>query len=198
MSSTLSSSTGFAQGSVRSFAQSKLGRATVIVSATAFIAVCAHISVPLPFTPVPLTMQDLAVLLVGLALGPVDGFAALALYLAEGAAGMPVFTPQSVGGVAQLLGPTGGYLMAFPLVAAIAGWGARSIRLNNVFARSVVACLMGSVILFALGAAWLASVMHLSAAKALLMGVYPFVPGNLFKVAAASGIYSSLNRWLRN
>jgi biotin transport system substrate-specific component len=198
MQSTLTSSQGLAHGSVQSFRQSKLGRAVVIASATVFIAACAHVSVPLPFTPVPLTMQDLAVLLVGLALGPVDGFAALALYLAEGAAGIPVFNPQGLGGAAQLFGPTGGFLLAYPFVAAIAGWGARSIRMANSFARAAISCLLASAVLFGLGATWLAQYTHASAPMVLRMAVYPFLPGNLVKVAAASGIFSSLKRWRRD
>ena len=93
---------------------------TLIVGASLFVALCAHISVPLPFTPVPLTLQNLAVVLVGLLIGSRAGFAALCVYLMEGAAGLPVFTPGP-GGVAQLLGPTGGFLLAYPFVAWLAG-----------------------------------------------------------------------------
>src|ERR1700751_5454789 len=92
------------------------------VAASLFVALCARVTVPLPFTPVPLTLQNFGVLLVGLMLGSRRGFAALALYLAEGAAGLPVFSPTGPGGIAQLLGPTGGFLLAYPIVAALAGW----------------------------------------------------------------------------
>ena len=197
MHSTLSSSPRLTAGD-SSFASTGLGRAVAVVSATAFIAVCAHISVPLPFTPVPLTMQDLAVLLVGLVLGPMDGFAAVALYLAEGAAGLPVFNPQNMGGAAHLFGPTGGYLMAYPLVAAIAGWGARSIKLGSAFARALVGCLLASIVLFGFGATWLAQYTHTGAAATFRMAVLPFIPGNMFKVTAASGIFAALGRWRRN
>ena len=80
----------------------------IIVSATLFVALCAHISIPLPFTPVPLTVQNFGVLLVGLLLGSRKGFAAMALYLAEGAAGLPVFSVSPLGfhGIGQMLGPT--------------------------------------------------------------------------------------------
>src|ERR1700682_5060946 len=94
----------------------------IVVGASLLVAVCARVSLPLPFTPVPLTLQNFGVLLVGLTLGSRRGFAALALYLVEGAVGMPVFNPAGLGGVAQLLGPTGGYLLAYPFVAALAGW----------------------------------------------------------------------------
>src|ERR1700732_1732527 len=93
-----------------SLQESLSGKVILTVAASAFVALCAHISLPLPFTPVPLTLQNFAVLLVGLALGPVAAFSAMMLYLAEGAMGLPVFAPHGLGGVAQLLGPTGGYL----------------------------------------------------------------------------------------
>src|ERR1700689_5134446 len=94
----------------------------LVVGGSLFVALCARITIPLlPLTPVPLTVQNLGVLLVGMFLGSRRGFAALALYLAEGAVGLPVFSPTGLGGIAQLLGPTGGFLMAYPLVAALAG-----------------------------------------------------------------------------
>ena len=106
------------------------GMAILIVGATAFVALCAHISVPLPFTPVPLTLQNFAVLLVGMFLGPVAGFTTMALYLLEGAVGLPVFTPYSAAGAAHLLGPNGGFLFSYPLAAAIAGWIVRTAFLQ--------------------------------------------------------------------
>src|SRR3954451_1371951 len=108
MQSALPSSTSLAQNPSRSITKSLTGRVVIAVTATIFVALCAHVSVPLPFTPVPLTLQNFAVLLVGLALGPVAAFAAMALYLTEGALGMPVFNPHGVGGMLQLFGPTGG------------------------------------------------------------------------------------------
>src|ERR1700686_2554533 len=78
----------------------------IVVTASLFVALGTHLTVPLPFTPVPLTLQNFGVLLVGIALGARRGFAALALYLAEGASGMPVFNPAGPGGIAQLMGAT--------------------------------------------------------------------------------------------
>src|ERR1700722_1002535 len=90
----------------------------LVVGASLFVALCARISIPLPFTPVPLTVQNFGVLLVGLLLGSRRGFAALIFYLAEGAMGMPVFSPLGPGGLAQLLhGATAGFLLSYPLVA---------------------------------------------------------------------------------
>src|SRR5271170_5311596 len=94
----------------------------IVVAASLFVALCARVTVPLPFTPVPLTLQNFGVLTVGLLLGSRRGFAALALYLVEGAFGLPVFSPSILVGVGHLLGPTGGFLMAYPLVAFVAGW----------------------------------------------------------------------------
>src|ERR1700735_3039513 len=104
-----------------SLQESLAGNVLLVIGATAFVAACAHISFPLPFTPVPLTLQNFAVLLVGMALGPVAGFSAMVLYLLEGAIGLPVFTPYAAGGVAHLLGASGGFLFLYSLVAAGAG-----------------------------------------------------------------------------
>ncbi len=100
----------------------------IVVSASLVIAVCARISLPLPFTPVPLTLANFAVLAVGLVLGSRRGFVAAALYLSYGAAGMPVFSPAGPGGMAHLLGPSGGYLLSYPLVAFVAGFIGSRLR----------------------------------------------------------------------
>jgi biotin transport system substrate-specific component len=107
MQSTFPAQLGATQ-ELSEFARSRTGRALLAISATAFVATCAHVSVPLYFTPVPVTLQTLAVILVGLTLGPALGFSAMVLSLAEGAMGLPVFSPHGLGGVAQLLGPTAG------------------------------------------------------------------------------------------
>jgi biotin transport system substrate-specific component len=157
----------------------------LVIGASLFVALCARVTLPLPFTPVPLTLQNFGVLLVGLTLGSRRGFAALALYLAEGAVGMPVFNPTGLGGVAQLLGPTGGYLLAYPFVAALAGWimehGEKS------FARAAVAGLLAEIVLFAGGISWLAVVTH-SFAQAVRFGLYWFVFAEVIKVMSAAGI----------
>jgi biotin transport system substrate-specific component len=157
----------------------------VLIGATLFIALCAHITVPLPFTPVPLTVQNFAVLLVGLVLGSRAGFAVLALYLAEGAFGMPVFNPMGPGGIAQLLGPTGGFLLAYPLVAWVAGYVAE--RGRKSFARAAVAGLFGEVVLFIGGLGWLAILTH-SIAQAFRWGLYWFLFAEVIKVLMAAGI----------
>lgn len=156
----------------------------IVVGASLFVAVCARIYIPLPGTPVPLTVQNLGVLLVGLALGSRRGFAALALYLAEGAMGMPVFSPHGLGGIAQILGPTGGYLIAYPFVAAVTGFIFE--RGKPAFARAAVACLAGEVLLFTFGISWLYVYTH-SLAKALSFGLYWFIFAEVLKIMLAAG-----------
>jgi hypothetical protein len=92
----------------------------IVVAASLFVALCARVTVPLPFTPVPLTLQNFGVLAVGLLLGSRRGFAALSLYLMEGVCGLPVFSMGA--GIGHILGLTGGFLIAYPLVAFVAGW----------------------------------------------------------------------------
>jgi biotin transport system substrate-specific component len=159
--------------------------AALVIGASLFVALCARITVPLPFTPVPLTLQNFAVLLVGLALGSRRGGIALAIYLMEGALGLPVFS-AGMGGFAQLLGPTGGYLMAYPLVAFVSGWIAE--RGAKSFLRGVLAASAGEVALFAGGLAWLAVWTRGSWQQAAYFGLYPFVFAEVAKVMAAAGL----------
>lgn len=190
--------TATAQHPASSLTYSVARKAGLVLAASAFVAVCAHISLPLPFTAVPLTLQTFAVILVGMALGPVAGFCSMLLYLAEGAAGMPVFSPHGPGGLAQLLGPTAGYLFSYPLAAAIAGAVVRTT--SNPRARFSIAILAGalaSIPVFALGTAWLAFFLHLDTASAMHLAVTPFLFGEAAKVTAAAGIYQSIQRLRR-
>jgi biotin transport system substrate-specific component len=159
----------------------------IVVGASLFVAVCAHITIPLPFTPVPLTVQNFAVLLVGLALGSRRGFAALALYLAEGVAGLPVFSPLplGLGGIAHIVGPTGGFLMAYPFVAFLAGFIFE--RGTKTFARAATAALLGEILLFVGGIGWLYFLTH-SLARAAYLGLYWFVAAEVMKVLFAAAI----------
>ncbi len=182
-----------------SLANSIPGKLTLIVAATGLVAICAHVSLPLPFTAVPLTLQTFAVILVGMVLGPVAGFSAMVLYLAEGAAGLPVFSPHGLGGVAQLMGPTAGYLFSYPLVAACAGLFSRTIRLSSTsFRNGLIAGTIASLPIFIMGAAWMAHLLHLSTAAAWNLGIAPFLIGEVVKVTAAAGIFSSLQRWRKS
>jgi biotin transport system substrate-specific component len=184
------------------------GRILIGLSATAIVAVAAHVSIPLPFTPVPLTLQPLAVLGVGLALGPLDGFLAMLAYLAEGVMGMPVFSPVGPGGLVQMLGPSGGFLMAYPMVAAIAGSVtrlaatrvARSTASSSVtsaatsFTSAAIGCTLATMLLFFCGAAWFMQYAHHSLQATWIGAVAPFLPGEAVKIVIAAGVYSTLCR----
>jgi biotin transport system substrate-specific component len=171
------------------FTQTVPGQIGLAVAASAFVALCAHASIHLPFTPVPITLSDLAVLLVGLTLGPATAFAALVMYLAEGAMGLPVFNP-GLGGVAQLFGPTGGYLMAYPFAAALAGWMSRRLP-------TLVGAGAASALIIASGVVWLTLYTHHSLTSAFYLGAAPFIPGQVAKVLAAAGIITSVKRLRR-
>ena len=164
----------------------------LVVGGSLFVGLCARITIPLlPLTPVPLTVQNLGVLLVGLLLGSRRGFAALALYLAEGAVGIPVFSPTGLGGIAQLLGPTGGFLISYPFVAFLAGYSFD--RGAKTFARAAVAGVAAEILLFAGGLTWLYFFTH-SLAKAAYFGLYWFIAAEVIKVMFAAAIAT---RWRR-
>jgi biotin transport system substrate-specific component len=169
-------------------------QAAIVIGASIFIALCARVTIPLPFTPVPLTVQNFGVLLVGLLLGSRRGFAAMVLYLAEGAMGMPVFSPTGLGGIAQLFGVTGGFLLAYPVVAWLAGYVMEQGRKN--FLRAASGALLGETFLFASGLTWLAVVTH-SFTQAFRWGFYWFVFAEIIKVLMAAGIASRWERYRR-
>src|SRR6202035_904740 len=165
----------------------------LVVGGSLVVALCARITIPLPFTPVPLTVQNFGVLLVGLLLGSRRGFAALALYLAEGAMGLPVFNPTGAGGLAQLLhGATAGFLLSYPLVAWVAGYVMEHGRKD--FIRAVIGGLLGEVVLFTGGLAWLAVLTH-SLAQAFRWGLYWFLFAEIIKVMMAAGIAAQWQRF---
>jgi biotin transport system substrate-specific component len=171
---------GTVASSTRHFAR----QAGIAVASTALVALCAHISIPLGFTPVPITLQPFAVLLLGLLLAPEVSFAALTLYLLEGAAGLPVFSPHGLGGIAQLFGPTGGYLLAAPFAAAIAGLVYRDGKRRFLFALAGAA--IGDLILLAIGTLWLGVLAHTSFSALLRESVVPFLASDAAKVVAAA------------
>ena len=164
-------------------------RAAAVVLGSLFVAVCAQVAVPLPWTPVPMTMQPFAVLLVGLLLGPSLGATALVAYLLEGAAGLPVFV-AGYGGLLPL-GPSAGYLLSYPLVAGLVGmlWaGKRS------FAGAAFAAAAGSTLILLCGAGWLAAVTHASLSIVMHLAVLPFAAGDALKVLLAAGLASGCLR----
>jgi len=163
----------------------------IVVGASLFVALCAKVTIPLFVTPVPLTLQNAGVLLVGLLLGPRRGFAALALYLAEGAAGLPVFNPHGMGGIAQLFGPTGGFLMAYPFVAGLAGY--LMDRGRKTFASAAIAGLLAEVLLFAGGLSWLA-VLTGSMKAAIRFGLYWFLFAEIIKILLVAAVAARFRR----
>jgi biotin transport system substrate-specific component len=169
-------------------------QAAIVIAASLFVALCARVTVPLPFTPVPLTLQNFGVLVVGLLLGSRRGFAALSLYLVEGAVGLPVFSPAILGsGITHLLGPTGGFLMVYPLVAFVAGWifEHRSQHSSRRFAWAALSSVAAELVLFAGGLSWLAVLTH-SVSLAIRYGLYWFVFAEVIKVLMAAGVAA---RW---
>lgn len=166
----------------------------VIFCGSLFVAVCAHITLPLDFTPVPLTLQDFAVMALGLFLTPRLAMYTMLVYLAEGAAGLPVFAPGPMGmtGLAHILGPTGGYLMAYPTVAAVTSYLWRTSERSYLGA--LVSAGAGNMILLTLGGAWLGLLTHISPQAVMSEAVMPFVPGDAIKILLAAFVGSE---WYR-
>ena len=176
-------------------AGSSLDRAikiAAVLGVTALTALAAQISVPLPFTPVPFTLQPMVVLLGGAALGPRLGMASQVLYLALGIAGFPVFAASAVlpQGPLRLLGPTGGYLMSYPFAAFVAGALAER-GFDRRYMTSVIAMAAGLAIVFTFGVlwlAWFAQPVQAGLAPALRTGLYPFLPADIVKICIAAAI----------
>jgi biotin transport system substrate-specific component len=165
-------------------ARTSRSRALGIVVAVGALALASQLAVPLPGTPIPLTLQPFVVVLAGLLLGPIDAAIAMVVYLLAGAAGLPVFTPMGPPGLARLLSPTGGYLLSYPLAAAVAGWlGAGRER----FATRSLAAVAGMATLYLGGLAQLL-VLTGSLATAAVMGVLPFAAADLVKSIVAGAV----------
>jgi biotin transport system substrate-specific component len=164
--------------------------AGLVVGASLLMAVAAHVSIPLFFSPVPVTMQPLAMLLIAFFLGPRRAAASMVLYLCEGLSGLPVFSPAGLGGISQLLGPTGGFLMATPFAAFLAGYISRKKSIASV----VLAALSAEIVLFTFGASWFTVTTHSTFAQALSLAVLPFLPGEVLKVAIAVSAASLWDR----
>jgi biotin transport system substrate-specific component len=156
----------------------------LIIGFSLFLALCAQVSFYLPFTPVPITLQTLAVLLTGAALGSRRGGLAMLTYLAEGAVGLPVFA-GGVGGFIKLFGFTGGYLWAFPIAAFVVGLLCER-RLERSFLTSALVMLVGSLIIYAIGVSWLAVTLHVDLLKGIALGMLPFIPGDIVKIVFAA------------
>ena len=190
-----------AQSGVDAYATPIKVAATVFVAA--LTAAASQISVPLPFTPVPFTLQPMIVLLGGVVLGPRFGMASQLVYLAAGVAGLPVFafSPELPQGAARLLGPTGGYLMAYPFAAFVAGMLATR-GFDRRYLTSVLAMAAGLAVIFAGGVTWLtlfapgADGRSLNAA--LAVGFYPFVIADAIKLCLAATVMPVAWRFLHS
>ena len=173
-------------------------RVGAVLFLTALTAAAAQVSLPLPFTPVPFTLQPMVVLLGGAALGARLGMASQILYLAIGAAGLPVFAASPVlpQGLLRLLGPTGGYLISYPFAAFLVGALAER-GFDRRYLTSVLAMTAGLLVIFAFGVAWLAWLATPAAPglqAALQAGLYPFLPADLLKICLASAIMPAVWR----
>ena len=153
----------------------------------AAVAAASQIAIPLPGTPVPFTLQPMLVVLAGMWLGPAAGAASMALYLAAGAAGLPVFTPIGAPGIARFFGPTGGYLLAYPAAAWVAG--ALNRRSSTLLTRSLAA-IAGMVVIFFGGLAQL-TLLSGSVTRAVQLGITPFAALDLVKAFFAAVISGS-------
>ncbi len=156
----------------------------ILLAFNVLLVACAYIAVPLPFSPVPITGQTFGVLLVAMALGRVRGTGIVLAYLAEGAAGLPVFAGGAAG-PQVLFGPTGGYLAGFVAAAFVVGAMAEH-GWDRTISRSIVAMTIGYVVIFAFGLAQLS--FFVPVATLLAMGLTPFIPGMIVKIALAAWI----------
>lgn len=164
----------------------------VIVAASMFIALSAQVAIPM--LPVPMTMQPLAILLVGATLGVRRGVAATALYLLEGAAGLPVFA-HGTGGFAYVFGPTAGFLFAFPLVAALSGYMAERGMMKS-FGTTALSMTFALAVLHLSGWSWLAGPFGLGAEKAFFAANFPFLLGDGVKVLMAALLLPVVERFV--
>ena len=156
-------------------------RAAGILAFALLTALGAFVRIPLPFTPVPITLQTFFVLAAGIYLGSRDAALSQLGYLALGAVGLPVFAGGGAG-VGHFLGATGGYLVAFPLAAAFVG---AAVKPGDSPARATIVFVAATLLILALGAAGLAAFLDVGANRAIALGVLPFLPGGAVKIAAA-------------
>lgn len=173
--------------------QSLIRSAALIVAGAGLIALSAQVSFPLPFTPVPVTGQTFAVLLVGASLGTAQGGASALLYVLLGIAGAPVYA-HGAEGWAVITGASGGYLISYPFAAALTGRLAEK-RWDRRFSSAVGAMLTGNVLIYLFGLPWLAVVLNTNLEKTLDYGLYPFVPGDTFKLYLAAALLPAAWRY---
>jgi len=162
----------------------------LVIAASCLIALAAQVAVMVPFTVVPMTLQPMAVLLVGVTLGRNRGAAAAALYLFEGFSGLPVFA-EGHGGPMWLIGLTAGYLYSYPFAAGLVGWLSERGTTRS-FLGALATMLLGSVIIYAGGWSWFA--MFVGPRDAFVKGIAPFVVVDVVKVTIAAAMLPQLQK----
>ena len=160
----------------------------IISGASILLGLLAHVSIPLPFTPVPITLQGSVILLMSVLLGPKRAVATVAAFLAQGAMGFPVFA-NGAGGLSYFLGSTGGYLLGYLPASFVAAYLVERFETRSI-RNALVALVAGNIVLFACGAAWLSTFLGLE--KAILLGVVPFLLGDAIKI----GLGLKILQWL--
>lgn len=168
--------------------------ALLVLGGAALVALVAQVEIPLK--PVPVTLQTLAVLLVGAVLGWKRGAASLTTYLLAGAAGLPVFAGGSAG-LAKFAGPTGGYLLSYIFAAAAVGWLVQRYALDRKPVGAALAMLVASVVIYAFGLTWLGLVTGLKGQALLNAGLTPFLLGDSLKIALAALLLPGAWAWVR-
>ena len=158
----------------------------LVLAGTGLVAAAAQISIKLPFTPVPITGQTFAVVLVGASLGAIRGTASLMLYLWLGVAGAPIYADQDHGW-SVITGASGGYIVGFVVAAAVTGYLAER-NWDRQLSSAIAAMLTGNVLIYLVGLPWLAVVLNTNLEKTLEYGLYPFVPGDVFKLYLAAAL----------
>lgn len=171
------------QGGKEMFKELKLKDMMYCSMFAALISVLAFLVIPLPFSPVPVTGQTLAIMLAGLILGPVQAFLSVLIFILLGIAGVPVFSGGRAG-IGVLVGPSGGYIIGFLVGAVIISL--LSKKANNVWTLGASAIFGGIIMVYLLGVPWLSYITGMGATEAIVAGALPFIPGDVFKVVVAT------------
>lgn len=170
------------------FGRSAVRNAVLVLAGATFVGLAAQVAVPLPFTPVPLTGQTFAVLLTAAALGMWRGIASMGVYALAGLAGVPWFAGASTAFSGGALVVSFGYVMGFIAAAALIGWLAERGATRTAL-RTAGLMVLGNIVIYAIGATWLAAAISVPLTKAIALGVTPFLLGDALKVALAAGLF---------
>jgi biotin transport system substrate-specific component len=196
MASTAAPYSGYSGGQHRVLAdllplpQSRVRGSVLVLCGAGLTGLAAQLSVPVPGSPVPVTGQTFAVLLVGAALGPRRAATSMALYVLAGLAGVPWFAGASTGSLGM---PTLGYLVGFLFAGGVVGACARR-RVDRSPWRTALAMVLGNIVIYAFGVSYLALSLHVSAGSAVTLGLWPFLPGDAVKITLASGLLPGIWR----